>query len=85
LNGERIGIVHVNDYPAAPAREAIADRDRVFPGEGVAPSLQLASTLHDIGYCGYLSLELFIDNFGAKSALEVASSGLDTILNTYRL
>ncbi|TDF98763.1 sugar phosphate isomerase/epimerase family protein [Paenibacillus piri] len=85
LNGGRIGIVHVNDYPAAPAREAIADRDRVFPGEGSAPSRQLASSLYEIGYSGYLSLELFIESFGVKSAIEVAKMGLDTIFNTYRL
>ncbi|MFD0679399.1 MULTISPECIES: sugar phosphate isomerase/epimerase family protein [unclassified Paenibacillus] len=85
LNGERIGIVHVNDYPVEPARETIADRDRVFPGEGSAPSRQLAASLHDIGYNGYLSLELFIESYGEKSALEVAKSGLDSIFNTYRL
>ena len=38
LNGANIGIVHVNDYPAAPAREQITDAERVFPGEGVAPT-----------------------------------------------
>jgi 2-keto-myo-inositol isomerase len=85
VNGERIGIVHVNDYPAAPAREVIADRDRVFPGEGSAPSKKFASSLHDIGYKGYLSLELFIENFGTKSALEVAKRGLESIVSAYRL
>ncbi|NOU94341.1 TIM barrel protein [Paenibacillus sp. LMG 31456] len=85
LNGERIGIVHVNDYPAERSRETIVDRDRVFPGEGSAPSRQLATSLHDIGYNGYLSLELFIESYGEKSALEVAKSGLESIFNTYRL
>lgn len=85
VNGDRIGIVHVNDYPAAPARDVIADRDRVFPGEGSAPSEQFANSLYDIGYGGYLSLELFIENFGAKSALEVAESGLEAITNTYSI
>jgi len=83
VNGDRIGIVHVNDYPAAPARDVIADRDRVFPGEGSAPSQQFANSLYDIGYSGYLSLELFIENFGAKSALEVAELGLESITDTY--
>src|SRR6185503_17965483 len=32
LRGANIGIVHVNDYPAVPSRQQIADRDRVFPG-----------------------------------------------------
>ncbi|SDO42593.1 Sugar phosphate isomerase/epimerase [Paenibacillus sp. yr247] len=85
LNGERIGIVHVNDYPAAPARDVIADRNRVFPGAGCAPSQQFASTLYDIGYRGYLSLELFIEDFGTKSALDVAKFGLESVTDTYQV
>lgn len=85
VNGERIGIVHANDYPAVPARETIADRDRVFPGEGVAPSAKLAQLLYDSGYRGYLSLELFIEHFGAKSALDVAKAGLASLTGTYRI
>ncbi|WP_274650774.1 sugar phosphate isomerase/epimerase family protein [Paenibacillus humicola] len=85
LNGERIGIVHVNDYPAQPERAVIADRDRVFPGEGVAPTARFAKLLHESGYRGFLSLELFIEHFGAKSALEVASEGLGKIRSAYSL
>jgi 2-keto-myo-inositol isomerase len=83
LNGANIGIVHVNDYPAAPARDQIADRDRVFPGAGIAPTHELAALLDRAGYRGYLSLELFVENFGAESALEVARRGLDAITQAY--
>jgi sugar phosphate isomerase/epimerase len=83
LRGEQIGIVHVNDYPAAPAREAIADRDRVFPGAGVAPTHELAALLDRAGYRGYLSLELFVEDFGAASALDVARRGLAAIQSAY--
>jgi len=75
LNGSRIGIVHVNDYPAEPARSVIADKDRVFPGDGTAPSGRIAELLHRAGYTGYLSLELFIEDFGGRSALDVAKTG----------
>jgi 2-keto-myo-inositol isomerase len=85
IHGERIGIVHVNDYPDTPARDEIADRDRVFPGHGKAPSQRLARLLHKSGYNGFLSLELFRENFGALSALEVAKRGLDAIRNTYQV
>lgn len=81
--GERIGIVHVNDYPAEPPRAAIADRDRVFPGEGIAPLKALARLLHDAGYDGYLSLELFIPDFGGRPALDVARQGLDSIKSSF--
>ncbi|HMP42960.1 MAG TPA: TIM barrel protein [Roseiflexaceae bacterium] len=49
LAGHAIGIVHVNDYPATPAREVITDAERVFPGEGIAPSRRLARLLYDTG------------------------------------
>ena len=77
------GIVHVNDYPAAPTREQIADRNRVFPGAGIAPTHELAALLDRAGYRGYLSLELFIEGYGAESALEVAKRGLNAIAQAY--
>ncbi|WP_274364547.1 sugar phosphate isomerase/epimerase family protein [Paenibacillus thermotolerans] len=83
INGSSIGIVHSNDYPSSPPRETIADSDRVFPGDGVAPSREIAVRLHESGYRGFLSLELFIPDFGSKTALEVASAGLETMKKAY--
>jgi sugar phosphate isomerase/epimerase len=85
LKGANIGIVHVNDYPAAPAREQISDRERVFPGEGVAPTHAFAGMLHRAGYRGYLSLELFIENYGGQDALEVARRGLASMHMAYAI
>lgn len=83
LKGDNIGIVHVNDYPAIPSRNSIADRDRVFPGEGIAPTHELARLLDHAGYRGYLSLELFIENYQGQNALEVAKRGLAAITSAY--
>lgn len=85
LSGANIGIVHANDYPATPGRDQIADRDRVFPGDGIAPSREFARMLDRIGYRGYLSLELFIEDFGSATALEVAKRGREAIENAYRV
>lgn len=76
VEGLRIGIVHANDYGELPPRETIADGDRLYPGDGIAPLEQLASRLHASGYGGYLSLELFIDSYGDLSAADVAMIGL---------
>jgi sugar phosphate isomerase/epimerase len=83
LRGANIGIVHVNDYPAAPAREQITDAERVFPGDGVAPTHAFAGMLHRAGYHGYLSLELFIESYHSQNALEVARSGLAAMNMAY--
>ncbi|GAB2572540.1 sugar phosphate isomerase/epimerase family protein [Gracilibacillus alcaliphilus] len=85
LKGEQIGIFHVNDYPDSPSRDVIDDSFRVFPGEGKAPSHFIAQTLHQNGYQGYLSLELFQDNYGDKTALEVAQYGLHTVRQAYAI
>jgi 2-keto-myo-inositol isomerase len=85
LNGANIGIVHVNDYPAAPPREQISDAERVFPGEGVAPTQAFANLLHQAGYRGYLSLELFMEAYPGQSALEVARHGLAAMRRAYTI
>ncbi|GGD84524.1 sugar phosphate isomerase/epimerase family protein [Paenibacillus nasutitermitis] len=85
LEGEQIGIFHANDYPAVPPRETIADADRVFPGEGIAPSKEIARILYASGYRGYVSLELFITDFGDLSALDVARKGLMALKDTYQV
>jgi len=85
LRGEQIGVFHVNDYPQSPAREKIEDKDRVFPGEGVSPADKISSTLYDIGYRGYLSLELFISDFQGRDALEVSKYGLQVMKEAYKV
>lgn len=85
LSGAAIGIVHMNDYPASPGRETITDAQRVFPGEGIAPLSELARLLAQAGYTGYLSLELFLDDYGSQSALDVAKRGLAAIQTACRV
>ncbi|MCC3372476.1 sugar phosphate isomerase/epimerase [Cohnella sp. REN36] len=83
LRGEDIGIVHANDYAGSPPRETIADADRLFPGDGIAPSAELARALDASGYRGFLSLELFAPDYGGRSALETARHGLAKIKRAY--
>ncbi len=83
LRGANIGIVHVNDYPAVPGRDQIGDNERVFPGEGIAPTHELARWLEQIGYHGYLSLELFRENYGGAGAIDVATRGLAAMESAY--
>ncbi len=83
LSGDRIGIVHANDYPGQPPRETIGDGDRLFPGDGIAPSAEFARRLDRLGYKGFLSLELFLKDVGGRSALELARHGLDKMKSAY--
>ena len=76
IEGRRIQVFHINDYPADPPRETIADQDRVYPGDGVAPIGQILRDLSANGFDGALSLELFNRNYWQQNALQVATTGL---------
>lgn len=76
LQGAAIHAFHVNDYPANPPREKLNDSDRVYPGDGVAPTDTIFRALRDIGFRGALSLELFNKEYWQQDALTVARTGL---------
>lgn len=77
LSGQTIEVFHMNDYPANPPRESIADKDRVYPGDGVAPLDQILQILNATGTPKVLSLELFNPEYWKQDALLVAKTGLE--------
>ncbi len=76
IDGRALQVFHLNDYPADPPRERIGDRDRVMPGDGIAPLPQILKDLLDNGTETVLSLELFNQTYWQKDALQVAKEGL---------
>ena len=76
LNGHAIDIFHMNDYPAEPGRETVGDKDRVYPGDGVAPIASILKDLQSADSPIILSLELFNREYWKQDPLEVAKTGL---------
>jgi len=76
LSPRAIQVFHLNDYPAEPPRETIGDRDRVFPGDGIAPLTQILQDLYANGNRAVLSLELFNPTYWKQDPLTVAKAGL---------
>lgn len=76
LSAAAMPVLHMNDYPADPPRDRIADRDRVMPGDGIAPLPQILAPLRANGGPRVLSLELFSQAYWEKDPLEVARTGL---------
>jgi 2-keto-myo-inositol isomerase len=76
IDGGAIPCFHMNDYPADPPRESIADRDRVYPGDGIAPLTQILRTLVSTGFNGVLSLELFNPGYWEQDPAVVVETGL---------
>lgn len=77
LDGDFIGIFHWNDVPDGMEREALGDKDRVYPGDGVLPLAQILRDLKAIGYTGALSLEIFEEAYWGQDPGDVARAGID--------
>lgn len=75
LSAAGLQVFHMNDYPDLP-RGKIVDKDRVYPGDGIAPLKDILKSLIDLGFRGVLSLELFNPEYYKQDALEVAKLGL---------
>lgn len=76
LGREAVHILHMNDYPADPPREALKDSHRVWPGDGIAPLKQILSTLAANHCRVFLSIEVFNADYWKLPALEAAKIGL---------
>lgn len=76
LSSSCVQVFHMNDYPADPPREKIGDADRIYPGDGVAPIVDVLRGLVRNGSNAVLSLELFNREYWKQDALEVAKTGL---------
>lgn len=77
IEASRMHCFHMNDYPADPPLAEIADKHRVFPGDGICPLPKIIRQLIDHGFKGTFSLELFNPVYWERDPLEVASEGLE--------
>ena len=76
LSKSSVHAFHINDYPGNPPWETIGDKDRVYPGDGIAPMGEIMRTLANINPDMVFSLELFNPTYWEQDALEVAKTGL---------
>jgi 2-keto-myo-inositol isomerase len=75
IEASRMPLFHINDYPDNPAQPEIADKDRVFPGDGVCPLVDTIAMLIRNGFTGTFSLELFNPSYWQRPAEKVAREG----------
>lgn len=77
IDGNVIEIFHMNDYPGNIPREQMEDKDRVYPGDGIAPLKQIIADLTAMEGAKILSLELFNRDYWKQDPLQVAKTGLE--------
>lgn len=74
---------HVDDAPSTKAARTQTDPDRVMPGEGVIDLRAEARRLKQIGYDGWVSLELFNRELWAKDPREVLKRGYERMVEFF--
>ena len=83
--GSQMWCLHMNDYPAVPDRQTISDKDRVYPGDGIAPITQILRAFRRSGFRGTLSLELFNRDYWQQPPENVAKIGLEKMKQVVEL
>lgn len=77
LTANQVAVSHFNDVVDKPPRAQQHDKDRVMPGDGIFDLKRYVELLTQIGYDGFLSLELFREDLWQQDPREVARVGLD--------
>jgi 2-keto-myo-inositol isomerase len=72
-----VEIFHVNDYPANIPSATLADGDRVFTGDGVAPLKRILQSIYNPERPVVISLEVFNKTYYAQDPLKVAQTALN--------
>lgn len=75
IEASRMPLFHINDYPGQPGIDVIADKDRVYPGDGVCDLVGTIAMLLQNGFVGTFSLELFNPGYWKLPADKVAAEG----------
>jgi 2-keto-myo-inositol isomerase len=70
---DRLCVVHVNGCEDIP-REQLTDAHRLYPGEGVTPVVPILRRLHERGWDGVVSVEIFRPEYWERDPREVATS-----------
>jgi 2-keto-myo-inositol isomerase len=78
LTPQNLAHVQVCDVPGVP-RELMTDADRVMPGEGDFRLDPLVRKLREIGYAGYVSLELMNPVLWQSNPVHVAELGMASL------
>ncbi len=81
LQGKFIADFHINDVPRDLEKSTLGDKDRLYPGDGILPLVQLFKDLKMIGYSGPLSLEIFNKIEYKKDPSLVGKTGKQKIID----
>lgn len=84
LPGTAVRCFHINDISSSIAAANANDSDRVYPGLGEMPIVEVLQHMKASGFAGALSLELFNPDYWKLPAERVAREGLERMRSVAR-
>lgn len=84
FSSKAIQVFHINDYPDGISIEELADKDRVFPGDGAADISGILKDIIQVNPDMVLSLEVFNEGYWQMDAQTVAEMGLTKMKNAVK-
>jgi len=76
---DKLFFVHINDCEGLP-REKLTDKNRLFCGRGVIPLTDILRIFKEKGYGGYLSVEIFREEYWRMDIEELAKEAYRTLI-----
>jgi len=80
---DKLYMVHISDCENLP-RETLTDRNRLYCGLGVIPLVEILRELKGLGYGGYLSVEVFREEYWKKDPATIGREALEALRSVMR-
>jgi len=77
---DKLFFVHINDCEDLP-KERLTDRNRLFCGKGVIPLTEILKILKEKNYEGYLSVEIFREEYWKMDIEDIAREAYRTLVD----
>jgi len=81
IKPDDILIVHLDDAMDFPRKELIGYKHRLYPGKGIIPVKEILSTLKEMQYQGWFSIELFNQEYWTSDPKEIAAKAREMTLS----
>jgi len=75
---DKLYVVHINDCENLP-RDRLADKNRLYCGLGAIPLMEILQKLKVLSYRGYLSVEIFRDEYWRREPLTINGEAMETL------
>ncbi|MGC8934679.1 MAG: sugar phosphate isomerase/epimerase family protein [Thermoproteota archaeon] len=81
---DKLFLVHINDCEDLP-RERLSDKNRLYCGLGAIPLTEILKRFKQKNYQGYLSVEIFREEYWKKDPLTISKEAFESLTNVMKL